>query len=72
MKTTKSKSKAEEVSKTKKATKRVKNKNVNFVPTEEEIRNKADELYHQRIERGESGTAEHDWREAEKLLRDSN
>ena len=35
--------------------------------THEEIREKANELYLQRIERGEHGTAEQDWINAEKL-----
>jgi hypothetical protein len=37
-------------------------------PTEEEIREKANELYLQRIERGEDGTAENDWAEAERYF----
>jgi hypothetical protein len=50
-----------------------KNKKVILVgpkPNEEEIRKKASELYHQRIETGEHGTAEEDWIEAEKYLND--
>jgi hypothetical protein len=50
---------------------RVKNKkNIgnDFHPTEDEIREKANEIYLQRIDRGEHGTAEDDWIEAEKLL----
>ena len=39
-----------------------------YVPTEEEIREKAREIYFERIARGERGTAEDDWREAEELL----
>ncbi len=39
-------------------------------PGEEEIRIKAREIYFERISRGESGTAEDDWREAEELLRE--
>jgi hypothetical protein len=39
------------------------------VPSEEEIREKAREIYYERIARGEHGTAEDDWREAEELLR---
>jgi hypothetical protein len=39
--------------------------------THEEIRGKANELYLQRIERGEYGTAENDWTEAERFLRDA-
>lgn len=37
----------------------------------DEIREKANEIYLQRIERGEDGTAELDWIEAEKLLNES-
>jgi hypothetical protein len=37
----------------------------------DEIREKANEIYLQRIERGEDGTAENDWIEAEKLLNES-
>lgn len=39
--------------------------------THEEIRQKANELYLQRIERGEHGTAEEDWISAEKALEES-
>lgn len=38
-------------------------------PTEEEIRKKAEEIYHERISRGEYGTAEDDWHKAEKILK---
>ena len=41
------------------------------VPGEEEIREKAREIYYERIARGEHGTPESDWREAEELLRGS-
>lgn len=40
-------------------------------PTEDEIREKAREIYYERIARGEHGTAEDDWREAEELLKGS-
>jgi DNA primase large subunit len=40
-------------------------------PSEEEIREKAMEIYIQRIERGEYGTPEDDWLEAEGLLNGS-
>jgi hypothetical protein len=40
-------------------------------PTEEQIRKKAEEIYHQRIKRGEHGTAVDDWKKAEKLLKGS-
>jgi hypothetical protein len=38
-------------------------------PGEEEIRKKAQELYNERIFRGEHGSAEDDWINAERLLR---
>jgi hypothetical protein len=38
-------------------------------PTEEEIRKKAEEIYHERIARGEYGTAADDWHKAEALLK---
>jgi hypothetical protein len=44
---------------------------VRIEPTEEEIREKANEIYNQRIERGEHGTDISDWIEAEVYLRDS-
>ena len=40
-------------------------------PSEEKIREKAMEIYYERISRGEHGTPEGDWREAEELLRGS-
>jgi hypothetical protein len=40
-------------------------------PREEEIREKAREIYYERIARGEHGTEESDWLEAEELLRGS-
>lgn len=40
-------------------------------PGEEEIREKASEIYYERISRGEHGTPESDWLEAEELLRGS-
>jgi hypothetical protein len=42
-----------------------------YIPNEEEIRKKADEIYHQRIARGEHGTAIDDWHKAEELLKGS-
>ena len=42
-----------------------------YEPSEEEIRNKAKEIYHKRIAKGEYGTAEGDWLKAEELLRSS-
>lgn len=41
-----------------------------YVPREDEIREKAREIYYERIARGEHGTPEDDWREAEEILRD--
>ena len=41
-------------------------------PAEDEIRKKAEEIYHQRIARGEHGTALDDWHTAEKLLKGQN
>ena len=40
-----------------------------YVPGEDEIREKAREIYYERIARGEHGTSEDDWREAEEILR---
>jgi hypothetical protein len=73
MKTTKEKT----VSKPKKtsvAGKTVKKKKVTtgkIVPSEDQIREKAREIYYERISRGEHGTPEGDWREAEELLKGS-
>lgn len=39
------------------------------MPTHDEIREKAREIYYERIARGEHGSAESDWREAEDILR---
>jgi hypothetical protein len=41
---------------------------VKIHPGEEAIREKAREIYFERIARGEHGTPEDDWREAEELL----
>lgn len=57
--------------KTSKVSKTVKSKKVTAsksVLNEEEIRKKADEIYHQRIARGELGTALDDWHKAEEIL----
>ena len=51
--------------------KKVKSKKVIAVksePTEEEIREKAREIYYERLSRGEHGTAESDWHEAKEIL----
>jgi len=58
--------------KPKKSTAIKKNNLTGYIPTEDEVRRKANELYMQRIEREEDGSAENDWSEAEKFLRDSN
>jgi hypothetical protein len=41
-------------------------------PTEEQIRDKAKEVYHERLKRGEYGTSLDDWHQAEKLLKGQN
>jgi hypothetical protein len=38
------------------------------LPTEEEIRELAEIIYHQRIDQGEHGTADDDWLKAEECL----
>ena len=51
----------------------VQNKNIitiNHGTTEEDIREKANEIYLNRVERREEGTAETDWLEAEKYFSD--
>lgn len=73
MKTSKAKtfSKPKKTSGTSKA---VKSKNVStskFEPGEAEIREKAKEIYLQRIARGENGTPLDDWFKAEDLLKGS-
>ena len=71
-------SKTKTISKTKKTPdtgKAVTGKKVTAIklgPSEDEIRAKAKEIYHERIARGEHGTAENDWHKAEQLLKDSN
>jgi hypothetical protein len=73
MKTTKTKA----VSKTKKTatkapvSKSPRTKTAKASPTEDEIREKAKEIYYERISRGEHGTPEDDWHEAEEILRRS-
>lgn len=41
------------------------------MPTEDEIREKAREIYYERMARGEHGSPEGDWHEAEELLKNS-
>ena len=55
---------ATEISKTEKGT------TLKSAPSEYEIRAKAQEIYNDRLTRGEHGSAESDWIKAEKLLRD--
>jgi hypothetical protein len=75
METSKSKTKAKAKSKTGKTTeagKTVGSKKVTATksrPSEEEIRNKAREIYHERIGHGEHGTAEQDWLKAEQFFK---
>jgi len=73
MKTTKSKpvSKPKKASVETKTVKKKKTDTAKYVPTEDEIREKAREIYYERIARGEHGTAEDDWKEAEELLKGS-
>jgi ABC-type Mn2+/Zn2+ transport system ATPase subunit len=79
MKTTKAKT-TSKPKKTTKAGKTVKKKEVTtrkqvsavaYVPTEDEIRHKANEVYYQRIARGEGGNPMDDWNKAIELLKDS-
>jgi hypothetical protein len=44
---------------------------VKTLPNEQHIREKAEEIYFQRVERGEHGTAENDWLEAEAYFSES-
>jgi hypothetical protein len=70
MKTSKEKTPVK-TKKTSRAGKTVKSKKVTTTksePTEEEIREKAREIYYERISRGEHGTAESDWHEAKEIL----
>jgi hypothetical protein len=79
MKTTKAKttSKPKKTTKTGKAVKkkevttRKRVSAVAYVPTEDEIRQKANEVYYQRITRGEGGSPLDDWNKAIELLKDS-
>ncbi len=40
-------------------------------PTEEQIREKAREIYYQRLHKGEAGNELEDWQKAEKMLSES-
>ena len=71
MKTTKSNA-VSKPKKTSDAGKTIKKKKITTgknVVSEEEIREKAMEIYYERIARGEHGTPESDWHEAEELLK---
>jgi hypothetical protein len=71
MKTTKPKAVAGKTKKTTTETKTPRKKKTppeKAMPGEEEIREKAREIYFERIARGEHGTPEDDWREAEQIL----
>lgn len=70
MKKSKKESKTEKVSNPTKEFKTRIIKKAQNDPTEEEIREKALEIYNQRTERGEEGTALNDWLLAEALLKD--
>ncbi len=71
----KAKGKAKTTGKSKKtvvtaaAAKRPKKTTTKSIPDENEIRIKAQEIYHERIFRGEHGTPEDDWMKAERLLK---
>jgi hypothetical protein len=73
MKTSKAKttSKPKKTSEAGKESKRKKVTASKSIPSEEEIRKKADEIYYERIARGEHGTPIDDWHKAEELLRGS-
>ena len=71
MKTTKPKATVRQTKKTTaepKTTGKKKSAPEKIMPGEEAIREKAREIYFERIARGEHGTPEDDWREAEELL----
>ncbi len=54
----------------KKESKPMKTKKIHNEPTEEEIREKALEIFYQRTDRGEEGTALNDWLLAEAWLKE--
>jgi hypothetical protein len=68
MKTSKTPTKSKKVTGKTKSVQRSEFNSTNNIPDEHEIRERAMEIYHQRIERGEHGTAESDWLEAEATL----
>jgi hypothetical protein len=71
MKTTKAKtlSKPKKTSGAAKTTSKKRPAPAKYIPTDDEIREKAREIYHERLSRGEHGTPESDWHAAEELLR---
>jgi hypothetical protein len=72
MKTSKTtSSKPKKASEAGEATKSKKVTSKTSAPSEDEIREKAREIYYERIARGEHGTPEDDWHEAEEILRGS-
>jgi len=73
MKTTKSNavSKPKKTSDAGNAIKKKKITTGKYVVSEEKIREKAMEIYYERIARGEHGTPEGDWHEAEEILKGS-
>ncbi len=70
MKKSKKESKTEKAPKSEKEKKASKSKESQIEPTEEEIREKALEIYYQRTNRGEEGTALNDWLMAEEWLKE--
>jgi hypothetical protein len=68
MKTTKAQATSKQ-KKTSETGKAVETKKVTSGPSEKEIRDKAREIYLERIARGEHGTSADDWHKAEKLLK---
>jgi hypothetical protein len=68
---TKAESKTKKSSAPKKTVKSKKTESKKSIPGEEEIREKAREIYFERITRGEHGTPESDWLKAEQLLKSS-
>jgi hypothetical protein len=72
MKTLNANSKSEKQSKNKDSVRSKKIAGIKSRPSDKDIREKANEIYLQRIDRGEHGTAHNDWIEAEKFLTSSD
>jgi hypothetical protein len=70
-KASKAASKPKKTTEGKKPAKNVKVTVRGYIPSEEEIRNKAEEIYNNRIAAGEQGTATGDWLKAEEYLKSS-